>query len=75
MGQQSVDNATDSLDISVKTVLEVIGLADLDDELSVSSQLETCTCEGSYCNGAPTEKGKKISSLVLTLCTISFIMR
>ena len=40
MGQQSVDNVTDSLDISVKTVLEVIGLADLDDELSVSSQLE-----------------------------------
>ena len=41
-----------ALDVSVKTVLEVIGLADLDEEIGVSSQWETCTCEGSFCNAA-----------------------
>ena len=72
---QSVDNATDSLDVSVKTVLEVIGLADLNDELSVSSQLETCTCEGGYCNGATGKSRKKMESFALTLCLMSFLMR
>ena len=70
MGTQSVGNATDSLDVSVKTVLEVIGRADLDDELSVSSQLEICTCEGGYCNGA-TEKIEKKATFALTaLCSL-----
>ena len=35
--------------------------------------LQTCTCEGGYCNDA--NEGKKMASLVLTLCSLSFIMR
>ena len=54
--KQAPGNATvasnAALDVSVKTVLEVIGLADLDEEIGVSSQWETCTCEGSFCNAA-----------------------
>ena len=73
MCTQSVGNATDSLDVSVKTVLEVIGRADLDEELSVSSQMEICTCEGGYCNGAI--KIEKMAIFAVTaLCSLLILI-
>ena len=60
-----------ALDVSVKTVLEVIGLADLDEEIGVSSQWETCTCEGSFCNAA-TKKG---TFAITTLWSLFILIR
>ena len=59
--------ASDALDVSVKTVLEVIGLADLDEEIGVSSQWETCTCEGSFCNAATKRATSTLWSLFILI--------
>ena len=47
---QSVSNATDSLDVSVKTVLEVIGLADVDDELRGAGNSSDFQTVGTFSN-------------------------
>ena len=69
--QQAPGNATvaasDALGVSVKTVLEVIGLADLDEEVGVSSQWETCTCEGSFCNAATKRATSTLWSLFILI--------
>ena len=68
--QQAPGNASasDALGVSVKTVLEVIGLADLDEELGVSSQWETCSCEGSFCNAATKRTATTLWSLFIFIC-------
>ena len=69
--KQAPGNATVAsdagLDVSVKTVLEVIGLADLDEEVGVSSQWETCTCEGSFCNAATKRATSTLWSLFILI--------
>ena len=70
-GNATTVASADALDVSVKTVLEVIGLADLDEEIGVSSQWETCTCEGSFCNAA-TKKG---TFAITTLWSLFILIR
>ena len=67
-GNATVASDARALDVSVKTVLEVIGLADLDEELGVSSQWETCTCEGSFCNAATKKAATTLWSLFIFIC-------
>jgi hypothetical protein len=52
----STVTVTDSIDLTVQTLLEVLGMSDefssSDENIKVAHQKETCVCDGHFCNRA-----------------------